>query len=645
METVDAGDVPIENVIEALLRRDTLKALLGDHSVACFVLAREALMPEFFRHLIENIHTIDGTLREHIAFVVFHGNATSLIRPSASYQFYKYRPMGLSVSDKREVRLSRSAAPQFDDEITNAIRMNPRDNVGRSVAHATELAVNTLMQAFDVAEADLPCLVFTDHGNHASPLLVKLSVENPIRALYTDVLAPVSDALRQIEPLWRATAEVARQYPSYHEAVETIAGATTAVEELSSVLDTVRTDIEMLQADTTGRRDIIELLAQERAGLRSTQRTYRQAKSLGERLALVKADKVEALGIAGCLKALIEFEKNFGRVKPGSAEHDRWRKAVEKETSKIFSLVGKAMLDERGRLKAIQREFARLGLPLEDLEELERRARNDISNNRLALVTATATRDRLSQTIEPSIAEAERQRDLLRTAGISENIIRAEYHGARLVVEDLWSRGLIGTADFQLRRASKQLKIVLLSANSLDEARLDIEEEARAIGQELLLGRHRDNIRLIACPAVRPDDLLRVLRDERPDVVHFSGHGDPSGIVLRHDREASILARNASLARLLKDRGVRLVVLNSCFSGEQAREISMSVPVVVGTSCELNDEAAHRFSAAFYRTISEGHTVAEAFRDGGDAVDLHNLPDVYHMLGNADFALLDLRRS
>lgn len=30
----------------------------------------------------------------------------------------------------------------------------------------------------------------------------------------------------------------------------------------------------------------------------------------------------------------------------------------------------------------------------------------------------------------------------------------------------------------------------------------------------------------------------------------------------------------------------------------------------------------------------------DAFRDGGDTVDLHALPDVYQMIGQADFPMI-----
>lgn len=51
-------------------------------------------------------------------------------------------------------------------------------------------------------------------------------------------------------------------------------------------------------------------------------------------------------------------------------------------------------------------------------------------------------------------------------------------------------------------------------------------------------------------------------------------------------------------------------------------EMGSAVPMIIGTSGALQDEAARRFTVAFYRTLGEGDTVSEALRDGQDAVVL-----------------------
>ena len=55
----------------------------------------------------------------------------------------------------------------------------------------------------------------------------------------------------------------------------------------------------------------------------------------------------------------------------------------------------------------------------------------------------------------------------------------------------------------------------------------------------------------------------------------------------------------------------------------------------------MDDEAARRFTVAFYRALGDGLSIKEAFRDGGDAVELHGLVDVFHCVGVSDQALVE----
>jgi hypothetical protein len=187
-------------------------------------------------------------------------------------------------------------------------------------------------------------------------------------------------------------------------------------------------------------------------------------------------------------------------------------------------------------------------------------------------------------------------------------------------------------------KSDKMVRILFLAANPLTKSTLDLEEELRSLANELRSVRFRDQIDLITAHAVRPDDLIRLLRQEEPTIVHFSGHGSKEGILLRGD-PSDVKVPAASLARLFRDRGIELVVLNACFSDHQAEALKGAIPVVVGTTASLDDEAARRFSTAFYRTIGNGYTISDAFRDGCDVVDANNLEDVFKLHGDADLTL------
>jgi CHAT domain-containing protein len=184
------------------------------------------------------------------------------------------------------------------------------------------------------------------------------------------------------------------------------------------------------------------------------------------------------------------------------------------------------------------------------------------------------------------------------------------------------------------------VNILFLAANPATTSRLDLEEELHALEQELRGVRYRDSIKLTAGHAVRPDDLLRLVREKEPTIVHFSGHGSTAGIIVRNDAGGDQAIDGTSLHRFFQGRGVDLVVLNSCYSKTQADAIGNAVKAVVGTTAAVGDQAARRFTVAFYRSLGNGLSVREAFRDGSDAVVLHQLKDVFHSSGQLDLIMV-----
>jgi hypothetical protein len=182
----------------------------------------------------------------------------------------------------------------------------------------------------------------------------------------------------------------------------------------------------------------------------------------------------------------------------------------------------------------------------------------------------------------------------------------------------------------------KCVRILFMAANPQATTALDLENEIRSIEEQLRSIKYRDSIEFRARLAVRPDDLVRNVREFRPTIVHFSGHGAPEGIILRNDAGGYNLISAAALKRFFTARDIEAVVLNCCYSEAQASAIRTVVKAVVGTTQALEDEAALRFSVAFYRAIGEGYSVGEAFRDGGDAVALHSLSDCFVIYGDME---------
>lgn len=168
-----------------------------------------------------------------------------------------------------------------------------------------------------------------------------------------------------------------------------------------------------------------------------------------------------------------------------------------------------------------------------------------------------------------------------------------------------------------------KLTILFLAANPLDTQQLQLDEEVRAIDKALRDTAYRDRFDLRSHWALQYGDLPALLLRYNPHIVHFSGHGSPSGeLVFSDGAGKSHLAPPdmlADLFNLLRDN-IRCVVLNACYSEDQAQGIAQSIDCVVGMSRAVADDAAVKFAAGFYLGLGYGRSVATAFGLGRNSM-------------------------
>lgn len=176
----------------------------------------------------------------------------------------------------------------------------------------------------------------------------------------------------------------------------------------------------------------------------------------------------------------------------------------------------------------------------------------------------------------------------------------------------------------------RPITVLFWAANPVDTAPLRLDEEVRTIDERLRASEHRDRFDLRSQWAVRYSDLSEGLLRYRPEIVHFSGHGDPSGLLLfesdaGHSQTVSVDAL-AELFRLAGDE-VRCVVFNACYSAEQASAVAETVDCVVGTTRAIEDRSALAFAAGFYRALGYGRDVQTAFEMGRNEISIAGLTD------------------
>ncbi len=185
------------------------------------------------------------------------------------------------------------------------------------------------------------------------------------------------------------------------------------------------------------------------------------------------------------------------------------------------------------------------------------------------------------------------------------------------------------------------IRILFLAANPDNADTLLAGDELHQIEAAL----KHTRFEVIAKPAAHLGDLRDLLRQYKPQIVHFSGHGSTYGeLMFVDDQGKSQSATISALANLFKlfNEHVRCVLLNACYSHEQAAAIAAEIDCVLGFEAAIRDDAARVFSRGFYSTLADGETIEVAKAHGLNEVELH-YPDALlpcQIGGRADPATL-----
>jgi len=180
---------------------------------------------------------------------------------------------------------------------------------------------------------------------------------------------------------------------------------------------------------------------------------------------------------------------------------------------------------------------------------------------------------------------------------------------------------------------TQKIKILFVSAdpinasNPIDSSRIRIDEEYREIKESIERSKQRDKFDLQTITAVRVKDLRREMLRQSPEIVHFSGHGAKEGICLEDENGNTHLVPKDSLSNFFEQfkNCVKCVILNACYSKDQAEGISENIEYVIGMNDEIGDRAAILFSTGFYDALGSGKSIEDAFKLGINAIEMNNI--------------------
>lgn len=166
-------------------------------------------------------------------------------------------------------------------------------------------------------------------------------------------------------------------------------------------------------------------------------------------------------------------------------------------------------------------------------------------------------------------------------------------------------------------RPKAKVRLALLVTNPDRHAPLQTAIEARDIQRAIESSPNGSSFAISIVLAPTFDDLIDSLNRFNPQILHFSGHGGGSTIILDNERAGQdggeVLDYDIA-ARLLDttDAKISLIVLAACDTTIGVERLLSGGRAIIAMSDSIDDEAACAFSSRFYKSLADGVTVEMA---------------------------------
>ncbi|MFM7449747.1 MAG: CHAT domain-containing protein [Leptolyngbyaceae cyanobacterium] len=166
-------------------------------------------------------------------------------------------------------------------------------------------------------------------------------------------------------------------------------------------------------------------------------------------------------------------------------------------------------------------------------------------------------------------------------------------------------------------------KILILASNPRKD--LNLDREIRDLKAAISRSNSRDQFEVVDELAVQVENLQDHLLRHRPHIVHFCGHGSgEQGLVFEGESGGERWVRTDALSNLFRlfEQDVKCVLLNACYSEEQADAIVSHIDYVIGMNQTIQDNAAIAFAKGFYRALGYDRPIEDAYEFGCNAIQL-----------------------
>lgn len=172
-------------------------------------------------------------------------------------------------------------------------------------------------------------------------------------------------------------------------------------------------------------------------------------------------------------------------------------------------------------------------------------------------------------------------------------------------------------------------KLLFISASPAKYERLASNVEIRDVDARIRAALPLDRFEIVVATATKRAELQHLFLLHRPDIVHFSGHGDPKrGVLLEDEHGNAAPVSGKALAALFSIvRGKpSIVVLNACSTKGMARAFQHIVDYTIAMDGPIRDISAVAFATAFYDALARDYHVPAAFNAGLVQLEVEKLP-------------------
>jgi len=165
-------------------------------------------------------------------------------------------------------------------------------------------------------------------------------------------------------------------------------------------------------------------------------------------------------------------------------------------------------------------------------------------------------------------------------------------------------------------KIQKKVKVLLMASNPKGGDFLRMNKEFKRIKD--LLGSNRDLFEVEYELEVTRTDLHKKIMDYKPNIVHFTGHGDDNVIYLSNPDDTPDAVENLDevINNFSKSQNIDCVLINSCNSHEIVKGIDSNYTKAIGTLTDIYDIDALRFSEGFYLYLSQGYSITDSYKNG-----------------------------